>query len=180
MKGKTRMFQEYILASLSLTILVILLFNSAVFFIRIDLTENRMFTISEVSKRIISDIPQDVTITYYISQTLKRYSPVPSQIEDLLYEYAAYARENVHIKSIDTTGNDAKVGIEHFGFTPRQIQIVEKDEKSSALVYSGIVIEYLDRSKFFLSYSIRIPWSMNFPRQSKGLLKTIERLSVYI
>ena len=53
------------------------LLDSARWFLRADLTRGKAFTISPVSRAILARIPDQVHITYYVSDALRSVSPAP-------------------------------------------------------------------------------------------------------
>jgi gliding-associated putative ABC transporter substrate-binding component GldG len=136
---------EIILFVLGLTLILLLGLNASRYFLRIDMTENKAFTISRVSRELFRDIPDRVYITYFVSDRLKSLYPFPFQIEDLLYEYAAYSRGRIKVEVVDPVKSGTLSQAENLGVFPQQIQVVERDERSFAQVYTGIVIQYLDR-----------------------------------
>jgi gliding-associated putative ABC transporter substrate-binding component GldG len=140
----TKKRKEIILLFLTLTVFLLLGFNSLVFYFRADLTENKAYTISKVSKNLFREIPEQVTITYYVSEKLSRFSPIPLQIEDILYEYAAHGRGKIRVSVIDPAKAGQQNKMDQIGIIPQQIQTVEKNEQTLALVYTGIVISYHD------------------------------------
>jgi len=138
---------ELIILLLILSIVVLFALNSSRYFVRLDFTGNKAFTISRVSKELFQEIQEQVYITYYLSERLQSLYNFPAQIEDLLQEYAAHSRGKIIISVLDPakTGDSGKA--ESLGVYPQQIEVVEKDERSVARVYTGIVIQYLDRSE---------------------------------
>ncbi len=140
--------KEIIFGILFLGILVLVGLNASLYSLRIDATENRMFSIHPVSQNLFKNIPQQVRITYYLTEKLKTTDPVYGEIEDIVREYAAHANGKIVVNVIDPT-RDNKVqeaqefGIEQFD-AGRQAAV---DEANIFLAYSGIVIEYLDRHK---------------------------------
>jgi len=112
---------------------------------RLDLTKNKAYTISKVSRNLHTEIPDYVNITYYLSNKLKTIIPAPGEIEDTLREYAAYSKGKIRVTVRDPVKAELSMKVEEFGLQPRQVQTVEKDQASLATVYSGIVIEYLDK-----------------------------------
>jgi len=137
--------KEILLTVLTLLVFILAAANSQIFFTRFDMTENKAFSISEVSRNIFRDIPDQVHIAYYISARLAGLTPIPGQIEDLLYEYAAHGRGRIRVSVIDPEKmGRSGAGIEELGIVPQQIQVVERNEQSVATVYTGIVISYLD------------------------------------
>lgn len=127
--------------------LALLLINSLIFYFRIDITKGRFFSLSEVSLELFKKIPETVYITYYRSDRLKTVSSVPGQIEDMLKEYSARSRRIVRVSFIDPDKQELHQETEKYGIFPRQIELFENNERATAWVYSGILIEYRDRSE---------------------------------
>ena len=120
---------------------------SARFWVRLDLTRNKAYTISEVSRNLGKDIEDEVTITYFISARLESIHPMPAEIADLLREYAAHSRGKIRFVERDPEKAGLLQKVEELGIIPQQIQVVEKNEATYATVYTGILIEYLDREE---------------------------------
>lgn len=136
---------EIILFVLSLAIIFFLGLNSSRFFARLDLTESKAFSISKVSKKLFQEIPDQVYITYYLSDKLRSLYAFPTQIEDLLLEYSAYSHGKIKAEIMDPLKGGEAARAESLGIYPQQIEVVERDQRSLAKVYTGIVIQYLDR-----------------------------------
>ncbi|MCF7928582.1 MAG: GldG family protein [Spirochaetales bacterium] len=132
---------------ISLGIIIFIGLNSTRFFFRADLTETNMFTLSDTSKELYREIPDTVTITYYLSERLKQRIPEASQVEDLLREFAAYSRGSIEVKVVDPAAENLQSRAEQLGVVPQPMQTVQQNEVSQTMVYSGIVIQYLDRYK---------------------------------
>jgi len=137
--------QARIIALLSAAILLLLFLLSGRLWVRLDLTKNKAYTISEVSKNLYREIADQVTITYFVSERLSKAHPIPGEIGDLLREYAAHSRGKIRFIQRDPAKAEVESGVEGIGIIPQQIQLVEKNEITVATVYSGILIEYLDR-----------------------------------
>ena len=134
-----------ILTALSLLVFVALLLNSTLFFTRLDLTESRAYSISRVSRELFREIDNQVHIDYYLSDRLRSRTAEVEQISDILYQYAAFSRGKIRVNVIDPAAAGISQQVEASGVTPRQIQVIEENQQSLAVVYSGIVINYLDR-----------------------------------
>ncbi|MDR1218912.1 MAG: GldG family protein [Treponema sp.] len=111
---------------------------------RLDLSKNHAYTISAVSRNLYKEIPDQVRVTYYLSEKLSAMHPMPAEITGLLREYAAYAHGKIRVAVKDPVKAQMEDVVEQFGIVPQQIQTVEKDQASIATVYTGITIEYLD------------------------------------
>jgi gliding-associated putative ABC transporter substrate-binding component GldG len=118
---------------------------------RLDLTKTKAYTISNVSRNLHSEIADIVNISYFLSDKLKTVHTAPQEIEDTLREYAAYSRGKIRVTVRDPVKAGLGLVVEEFGLQPRQFQTVNQDEASLVTVYSGIVIEYLDKTEI-------LPW----------------------
>lgn len=136
--------RETITLLLTVAILVFVALNSNLYFLRLDLTENKTYSLSRVSRNLFREIPEEVTITYYLSDRLRSRAPETQQIVDLLTEYEAFSRGAIDVRIVDPTVTGTTAEAENFGVVPQQIQVVEQDQASFAVVYTGIVISYLD------------------------------------
>ncbi len=141
----TRKGKETITLLLTLGVLLFVVLNSTVYFTRWDLTEDKTFTLSGVSRRLFREIPEEVTITYYLSSNLNARAPETQHIADILGEYEAFSRRRIDVRIVDPAATGTVQEAENLGVVPQQIQVVEENEQSFAVVYSGIVISYLDR-----------------------------------
>jgi len=134
--------------TITLLILVIfamtLLISRRLFF-RLDLTKGKSYTISSVSRSLHNEIPDQIRITYYLSDKLKSIHPLPGEIEDLLREYAGFSRGKIQLTVRDPAKAKLTEQVEQLGIMPQQIQTVEQDQASVTTVYTGIVIEYIDQ-----------------------------------
>jgi ABC-type uncharacterized transport system involved in gliding motility auxiliary subunit len=139
--------QALIISVLSLIALILGMLISRRIWFRLDLTENKAYTISPVSRNLYREIPDQVHITYYLSEKLASIHPVPGEIEDLLREYTAYSRGKIRLSLRDPLKAGLVREVEQLGISPQQIQTVEEDQSSIATVYTGIVIEYLDKTE---------------------------------
>jgi ABC-type uncharacterized transport system involved in gliding motility auxiliary subunit len=134
-----------VIAILSASVILLLFLLSGRLWFRLDLTKNKAYTISEVSRNLYREIADQVTVTYYVSERLSRAHPMPGEIGDLLREYAAHSRGKIRYIQKDPAKAEVAGGLEELGIAPQQIQLVEKNEVTVATVYSGILIEYLDK-----------------------------------
>ncbi|MDR1470585.1 MAG: GldG family protein [Spirochaetaceae bacterium] len=143
--------QTTIITALSLLVLVLTLMVSSRLWFRLDLTRNKAYTISPASRELSREIPGELRITYYLSDELKTAYAIPGEIEDILREYAARSRGKIRVSVKDPVKSGMQASVEELGVAGRQMQVVERNQATVALVYSGILIEYLDKSSV-------IPW----------------------
>jgi ABC-type uncharacterized transport system involved in gliding motility auxiliary subunit len=143
--------QAAVITALSIAAFILALLVSGRLWFRLDLTKNKSYTISKISRNIRADIPDRVNITYYVSDKLKTIIPAPGEIEDTLREYAAYSKGKIRVTVRDPVKEKLTEAVEGLGLFPIEYPVVEQGETSIFIIYSGIVIEYLDKAEV-------IPW----------------------
>ena len=125
--------------------LALVLLNSSRFFVRLDLTRGGANTISPASRAIVAALPGKVRLTYYLSDALRPLTPEPGRVIDLLREYAAVSRGKVEVEVVDPQEAGRAESARRFGVLPQQVQVVRQGEQRTIDVFSGIVLEHLDR-----------------------------------
>lgn len=116
------------------------------YFSRWDLTRRQLFTLSEGTRRIVSGLRDELTITVYWTPG----QPPPAQederfVRDQLDEYRALARGRIRVRWVNTD-NDARRGeADRAGCDKRALQAVNAREAQATIVeaYRCITFEYL-------------------------------------
>jgi len=127
-----------VLLALILLIAVNLLANLLLTSWRLDLTENRLFTLSPGTKNILAGLEEPITLRYYFSNKL--FSGIPQyqnygvRVRDLLQEYAAKSHGMLKLTVIDpepfSEAEDQAVG-----YGVRQLPVSETGD----MAYFGLV-----------------------------------------
>ena len=115
---------------------------------RIDLTGDRMFSISPATRRLLGSLDDDLTITGYFSKrTHPKLAPLVPQIEDLLEEYRALSRGRLHVEILDPGANDRieREANERYGVTSTPFRIASKYESGIVNAYFAVVVKYGDQ-----------------------------------
>lgn len=72
---------------------------------RLDLTQDKLFSISSSTKRMLADLDDPITLTYFFSQSVARDYPqiftYGRRIRDLLAEYEALSDGKIRLKVIE-------------------------------------------------------------------------------
>jgi len=137
------------LALIVLGILGILNFFFFRHFARIDLTQDKRYTLTASTKEVLENLDDIVNIKLYFSKKLPSYLiNLRQEITDILDEYKAYAGGNLLVKFIDPT-DDPKLQQElrFMGIPQVQLNIIEKDQAQLTNVYFGIAIFYADKKE---------------------------------
>ncbi|MDR0524458.1 MAG: GldG family protein, partial [Spirochaetaceae bacterium] len=139
--------QLSVITALTVTALILGLLISRRLWFKLDLTRNQGYTISKVSRQLHTEIPDQVQITYYLSDKLSAMYPQPGEVLDLLREYAGYSRGKIRVTVRDPVKAGLADAAERLGIQPNQINTMEEDQNSRITVYTGIAIEYLDAAE---------------------------------
>ena len=76
-------------------------------FFRWDLTENKMYSLSDSSKSVVEKIDDRLTMKVYFSDNLPgEYGNNRRYLQDILEEYAAYSDGNIHFEFYHTDDDE--------------------------------------------------------------------------
>ena len=141
----SRSFTLYIGIALAAVILINLISRNG--FVRIDLTDNQIYSLSPSSKSILGQMDDLLTAKVYFTQNLPgQYGNNRRYLQDILEEYVAYSGGNLHFEFY-RPGEDRQLGQEaqKYGIQPVQLQVIENDKLEVKRVYMGMVLLYGDR-----------------------------------
>lgn len=125
-------------------ILVALNILGLFFFFRVDTTENRAFSLSEGSRRVVRTLEDDLTVTAYFTQDLPApFNATERYVRDILDEYEAASNGRVHVRVIHPDDDEEREAAEQAGVRLMQHQRLESDRVSVVEGYRGLVFEYL-------------------------------------
>jgi ABC-2 type transport system permease protein len=134
-----------------IVIAIIALINliSLRFFARADLTEGRLFSISESTKQLVRDLDDIVNVKVYFSKQLPPYlTTLTREVGDVLDEYRAYAGGNLVIDFEDPAEDpETEQRVRSLGIPPVQLNIIEKDKAEVMNAYLGIAVLFEDRKE---------------------------------
>ena len=134
---------------IALGILIVLNFFSYNIFYRFDLTQNKDYSISKVSKNTVADLKDIVSIKAYFSANLPaQYINLRQEVSDILEEYGSYSGGKVRFEFIDP-GDDQALEQELYlaGIPQLQFNVLEKDKYQVVNGYLGILIKYGDKTQ---------------------------------
>lgn len=140
---------------------------------RYDLTENKLYTITDSTKEILKGLRAPVLVKLYISRkesmptALKNLEQdIVDQFEELSVfsggnlSYRVFHMEAVQRRTDDEKGEDTfEDKLQKKGISPFQVQSIEQDEVGIKLIYSSIAIAYKEKEEAIISRII--PQSTN-------------------
>ena len=145
---------KYLKFIVYLVVVVLINLAATTLFFRVDLTENKAYSLSEASKRVVAGLSEPLTINVFFSKNLPApHNSTERYLRDLLEEYAANANAHFNFRFYDvsTDGgngspriNENKRLAENYGIHPIQIQAIDQDEVKFQKAYMGLVIIHGD------------------------------------
>ncbi|MCS6845398.1 MAG: Gldg family protein [Caldilineales bacterium] len=118
--------------------------------LRLDLTEQRQYSLSQPTRDLISGLSEPLLLRAYISEkTHPLLAPLAPQIADLMQEYAVASGGRVRVEVVDPV-NDPDLEAEAnqtYGIRPTPFQIAGRNETSVINSYFDILVRYGDQSE---------------------------------
>ncbi len=140
MKTKSTLINYFILV-IGIIILINILFSGLS--LRLDMTDDNRFTLSDATKKILKEVQQPVTVTAYFSEDMPpEFAKNKKWFKELLEEYRKRSKGKLMYefknpneeKKIENEANKA-------GVMPVLIPIRKKDEMTQKKAYMGAVIK---------------------------------------
>ncbi len=145
MNKRTRAATQSI-AFLGLIAAIIVLLNllGVFFFGRIDVTKNRLFSLSEGSKRVVQNLQDDLEVTAYFTKDLPPpFNATERYVRDILDEYQAAAKGKLKVRFINPDNDETRQAAESDGVQRVAHQKIENDAVQVVEGYRGVVFNYL-------------------------------------
>jgi ABC-type uncharacterized transport system involved in gliding motility auxiliary subunit len=146
--------EKYIKFLIYLIIVVLVNVAGITLFFRLDLTANKMYSISEASKKVVSTLSEPLTVKVFFTKNLPApHNNTERYIHDLLEEYSIYASRYFNYHFYDVSVEEGELSEEtkenqklanNYGIHPVQIQVIEKDEVKFQRAYMGMVLIHGD------------------------------------
>jgi ABC-2 type transport system permease protein len=145
---------NYIKFIMYLVVVVLINVAGITLFLRMDLTENKIYSISEASKRVVSTLSEPLTIKVFFTKNLPApHNNTERYLRDLLEEYSAYANQYFNYRFFDVSAEEGDISEEtrenqelarSYGIHPIQIRIIKEDQVKFQRAYMGLVLIHGD------------------------------------
>ncbi len=151
---KSQQYNKYYKFLTYLVVFILINLAATTLFFRIDLTRDGLYSISEVSKKVVSTLTEPLTIHVFFTKNLPApYNNTERYLRDLLTEYGIYGNRYFNYQFHDvsvkdrvtdqkTTSNQEKAN--NYGIYPVQIQNIDKDEVKFQKAYMGLAMIHGD------------------------------------
>lgn len=113
---------------------------------RLDLTQDRIYTLSPLTKKTLSQVKDVITITLYVSAKLPaQHAPIVRETKDILRDFQSAASGNIALLTKDPS-TDPQLAQEatSLGVTEVQFNVIGQEEFQLKNGYLGLVVSYGD------------------------------------
>ena len=143
------------------------------FFVRLDLTKDKIYTLNKATKNILRNLDEPVTVTAYFSEKLPPlYTRLRKEFKNKLEEFASISKGKVMYEFIDPMDDEElERKAQENGISPVQIQVMEKDEQKAQKAYMGAVIKIGDNQEV-------LPLIQSETGMEYSLAKAIKKLTL--
>lgn len=137
------------LANAIVLVIVINLLSSGNFF-RVDLTEEKRYSIKEATKDVLRKLDDDVHVDVYLYGELNpSFERFRKSIQETLDEFRIYSKNKVHYTFIDPAAAASKQARSEFmadlaakGIRPTNVIDTRNGERVEKIIFPGVVVSY--------------------------------------
>lgn len=116
---------------------------------RIDLTEDKIYTLSQTTREIVSDLPDIVNISLFASDKLPaQLQPVLRETKDVLNDYKSASKGKIRINHKNpSTDNEIADEALSLGIQPVRFNVISQEEFQVKDAFLGIAVSYADKNE---------------------------------
>jgi gliding-associated putative ABC transporter substrate-binding component GldG len=155
-------------------VVVLINFLAQRFFMRLDLTEDRLYTLDKATKNILRDLQEPVTVTAYFSKKLPpMYTRLRQEFKNKLEEFANVSKGKVVYEFVDPLDSpEIAQEARQNGIMELQIQVMDEDEAMAQKAFMGAVIKMGDQQEV-------LPVIQGEVGMEYDLARSIKKLSIH-
>jgi ABC-2 type transport system permease protein len=122
---------------------------------RIDLTQEKRYTLSPATKKLIKGLHDKVSVTVFLSGDMPAgFKKLSNSTKEMLQEFKELGGSNIHFKFekpgeglSDTAKEKMQLHLDSLGLKPTNIKVQAKagEAQEERLVYPGALVKYKDR-----------------------------------
>jgi len=134
---------------LVLGILILINLLSEQYFFRIDLTEDKQYTLSQATRDILSELSEPITVTAYFSKDLPaQLIKTRNDFREMLVEYGKLSGQMVVYEFVSPNEDEElEAQAAENGIQPVVINVREKDQMQQQRAYMGAVLSMGERKE---------------------------------
>lgn len=137
-----------VLVTVLVLLFVVNLFSNR-HFLRLDLTEEREFTLSNATKEILKGLEDVVVVRLYFSQKLPaQLLDLNRDVRDLLAEFRTYTAGRLRLEFYNPDADPStEQKVQMMGIPPLTVTVIEKDKQELQKIYLGMAIQFEDKQE---------------------------------
>ncbi len=141
--------EKFVNIVLIFLILVVVNFISSRVFVRLDLTSNKLYTLSRSSKEAVKNLDDILIVKVFFSKKLPpNLLPLREHLADLLEEYRSASGGKVRVEFIDPQKDrETEMMVMKLGIPPVQMNVLEKNKLEVVKGYLGVALFYGDKTE---------------------------------
>lgn len=112
---------------------------------RVDVTEGKLYSISDVTENYLGQLREPLLLrAYFSSKTHPLLSPLVPQLRDLLREYEIAGRGKVRVEIIDPAAHPEleEEANQKYGIQPVPFQVADRYQSSIVSSYFNVLVQY--------------------------------------
>ncbi|MCQ2241478.1 GldG family protein [Treponema sp.] len=110
--------------------------------LKADITKSKKFSVTTYSRKITEKITEPVSITYYLSSSLKNLYPQVKDVSDYLEAYASVS-DLISFRIVNPAKDELKKKLSEYGINGQPVRTNSISSSTVTSVYSAVVIDYL-------------------------------------
>jgi len=126
---------------------------SGQFFFRLDLTAEKRYSLTEVSKRLVKNLEKPITITFYLDGELPAgFRKLQKSVQEKITDFNAYSSQEINLFVVDPYQiSDSKQREKLFtelvgkGIQPTNIRQNTEQGTMTRMIFPGAIVEYGDK-----------------------------------
>jgi gliding-associated putative ABC transporter substrate-binding component GldG len=147
-KVESRRGHDWTFFLVAVGLLLVLNFVASRYFFRIDLTEDKRYSISDQTKKLLADLKEPVQVTVYLEGEFPAgFRRLQNSTREMLEEFRLYSDGNIQYQFVDPSANTNEQARNQFytqlaqkGLQPTNLFAQEGDKKVEKIVFPGALI----------------------------------------
>lgn len=135
--------------------IVLLNYLATMTFTRLDLTEDKRYSLTEATTEKLQELEDIVFIKVYLEGDLPAgYERLRDATQEMLDEFRAYAGDNIQYEFIDPSANPDEEKRNQFfqklsdkGLEYTNVRVNEGDKRSEQIIFPGAIVTYRDQEE---------------------------------
>lgn len=115
-------------------------------YIRIDTTEQKVYSLSEYTFELLNDLNGTVNVTWFKSNNVESFFPSLKYLTDTVTEYQIHSNGKI-IFTKKNTEELSEEAIKKIGLVPRQVESQNSSIRTLYTLYSGLLLEYNGKAR---------------------------------